>query len=161
MPDVYSISSERLIRLVFVEGHAVGQYVWTPAAPDMSSSLYTHVTSLRNLLHDHLQKSQGSSCQVAVNRSHLHKTKHMAVCNVKWDALVPIRDLWLIGVRNYGTVVVEKKSHYWDTSVTEITLVSSCLFWTPFIILNALIKRWFSLIKFDSFHNFFQILYPN
>lgn len=27
MPDVYSISSERLIRLVFGEGHATGQHV--------------------------------------------------------------------------------------------------------------------------------------
>lgn len=66
--DVYSISSERLIRLVFVEGKHPTQYVWTPAAPDTSSSFYTHLMSIPNLDRPHLQKSQGSFCQVAVNR---------------------------------------------------------------------------------------------
>lgn len=90
--DVYSISSERLIRLVLEEGKHTTQYVWTPAAPDTSSSLYTHQMSIPNPHSPHFQKSQGSSCQVAVNRSHLHKTKHMALCNVKWDLLAVIKD---------------------------------------------------------------------
>lgn len=37
---------------------------------------------------------------MAVNRSHLHKTKHMAMCNVKWDVLVLIRDLVLMRVKD-------------------------------------------------------------
>lgn len=45
-PDVYSISSETLIRLVLEEGKHPAQCVWTPAAPDMASSLYTHLMSL-------------------------------------------------------------------------------------------------------------------
>lgn len=125
MPDVYSISSERLIRLVFGEGHAAGQHVWTPAAPDMPSPLYTHLMSLPNPTTPPgatcKKKPGGSSCQVAVNRSHLHKTKHMAMCNVKWDALVPIRDLWLMRVKDYCALVVENK----PTTRAQVWL-SSC-----------------------------------
>lgn len=168
--DVYSICSERLIRLVLEEGKRPTQYVWTPAAPDTSSSLCTLKMSIPNPYHPYLQKSQGSSCQVAVNRSHLHKTKHMAVCNVKWDVLVLIRDarpMWvkdclassLWRMKNYffkRTVKGQSEVCYViRPTVREFSSLHSDVFKPSFIFIEPLTRRgflkficWFILVQF-------------